>query len=602
MGHVDHGKSTVIGRLLHDTGNLREEQVASLRAASATRGLGVEWSFLLDSLQAERDQGVTMDTTQLRLVLEGRAFTIIDAPGHRQFLRNAVTGAAEAAAAVLIVDAAEGAGDQTRRHAMLLHMMGVRHVILLLNKADILLFDATAIGNARCRLREMLGRLAIQPVASIPTSGRHGDNIATRSERTGWYDGPTLAEALIAVPPAPDQHAQPLRLPVQDVYRFDEQRLVVGRIASGRLAVGDSVAIGTLGAVARIECIECWPAATKTAAVAGESVALRLHPDVVVQRGDLLHPPDAAPERATRLRTRLFWLRPEPLRLGEAFRLRLFTAEYPVTVVAIETVLRLDDLTPQPADHVPPEGFADVILAATQPVPFDAFVAGRPGGRGVLVDRFQRIVGGAPLVGPAAIEPTTRALFPTLGTVTPQDRAAARGHGGAVIWLTGLSGAGKTTLARGCEALLFARGIEAVVLDGDTLRARLNTDLGFSDADRDENVRRTAVVAHLMAEAGLVVLVALISPKAAHRQAARTAGDAIFQEVFVRADLATCEARDTKGLYAAARAGRITGFTGIGSGYEAPEAPDMVLDTTADPAAALSERLAEHVAWMVRLA
>jgi bifunctional enzyme CysN/CysC len=604
VGHVDHGKSTLIGRLLHDTGNLPDGHEAAVTASSAKRGLKIEWSFLLDSLQAERDQGVTIDSTRLPFTLGGRPFVIVDAPGHRQFLRNMVTGAAGAAAAVLVVDVAEGAREQTRRHAMMLRLIGVRHVIVLLNKSDMFDFAEDRIGEAARALGAMLERLEIVPVATIPASARHGDNIAERSARTPWYAGPTLVEALLEVPKLPALTDQPLRLPVQDVYREEGRRLVVGRIESGVLRVGETLAIGTHGTVARVAAIEAWHAAPQISAVAGQSVAIVLEPDVVVERGDLLHPPAAPPLRAARLRARLFWLRQEPLRVGESFTLRLATAEHAVTVARIDSVVEIDDLSDAPTDEVPPEGFAEITLHAPAGVSFDPFAPGALGGRGVLVDAWQRIVGGAPLIGPAddTVADARRAVFPVDSALAPWDRAQAFGHGSGVFWLTGLSGAGKSTVARAAEALLLARGIKAAVLDGDTLRARLNADLGFSDEDRAENIRRAAAVARLIAEAGLVVLAALISPRASQRALARRTVGEGFHEVHVHADLAVCEGRDPKGLYAAARAGKLPGFTGVDAPYEAPDAADLVLDTGAATAAESAERLAAYIERAVGLA
>ncbi len=602
VGHVDHGKSTLIGRLLHDTGNLPEGRMDAALASSERRGLKIEWSFLLDSLQAERDQGVTIDSTRLPFAIGGRPFVIVDAPGHRQFLRNMITGAAGAAAAVLVVDVAEGAQEQTRRHAMLLRLIGVQHVIVLLNKADLLDFDQIQIEAATRAIEALLAQLEIRSVATIPASARHGDNVALRSPLTPWYEGPTLVDALAAVPPLPSQLDRPLRLPVQDVYRFDEKRLVVGRIESGRLKVGDRLAIGAHGVTARIAAIEGWHTTAQISAIAGQSVALVLEPDVVVDRGDLLHTPGHPPQRAARVRARLFWLRQEPLRVGEAFRLRIATAEYAVTVASIDSVVQIDDLTDQPADHVPPEGFAEVTLAASESMLFDPFEPIGLGGRGVLVDGWQRIVGGAPLLGPAPLASAGPSIFPVDSAVSLWERAQAKGHGNGVFWLTGLPGSGKSTLARAAEALLFRRGIDVTVLDGDTLRARLSADLGFSDADRRENVRRAAVVARMLADAGVVVLVALISPNAEDRALARSAVGDGFHEIFIRADRQTCEGRDPKGLYAAARAGRLPGFTGVDAPYDVPEAPDLLVDTTDAPVAIGAERLAAYVEGHIAVA
>ena len=595
VGHVDHGKSSLIGRLLHDTGSLPEGRLEALRTSSEKRGLGIEWSFLLDSLQAERDQGVTIDATRLPFQLNGRPFVIIDAPGHRQFLRNMVTGAAGAAAAVLVLDVAEGVQDQTRRHALMLRLIGVRHVLVLMNKADLLDYDQPRIEPVAAQARALLASLGLEASALIPASARHGDNVATRSTNLPWYTGPTLVEALAAVPPPASQADRPFRLPVQDVYRDGDHRIVVGRIEAGRIAVGDEVSVGVAETPARVAAILAWSAPAPHEAVAGQSTALLLEPEIVVERGDMICRPGARPLKSSRVRARLFWLRAEPLRLGEAFRLRLSSAEYAVSVASIENIVRIEDLSESAGTEVPAEGFAEIVLAAPQGIVFDPFEPGGRGGRGVLADAYGRIVGGAPLIGPEDID-AAHAIHPIDSAVTPLERARARGHGGGVFWMTGLPGSGKSTVARAAERLLFSRGSDVVVLDGDTLRSRLNSDLGFSDADRTENIRRTASVARLMADAGLVVLVALITPLTAQRAlAAGLVGDELFHEIFVAADPAVCEQRDPKGHYAAARAGKLPGFTGIDGQYESPADPALIIDTASRPIAACAETLALFV-------
>ncbi|MFT9382975.1 MAG: adenylyl-sulfate kinase [Acetobacter orientalis] len=602
VGHVDHGKSTLIGRLLHDTDNLQEGKVAQIIESSKKRGLKIEWSFLLDSLQIERDQGVTVDSTRIPFRLGQREFVIVDAPGHRQFLRNMITGAADAEAAVLVVDAAEGAREQTRRHAMLLHLIGIRHVIVLLNKADLLDFDQQKIEAVEHSVSELLAKLDLKAAVFVPASARDGDNIATRSERTPWYKGPTLTEALAQVPTPEVRTELPLRFPVQDVYRFDDKRYVAGRIERGRVRVGDTVIIGAQKTPARVASLESWHTAPQISAVAGQSIAVTLEPDVIPDRGDILYLPDTPPVEASRIRTRLFWLRQEPLRVGESFKLRLATAEHAVTVVSIDTVLDLDNLTAHPGEEVPAEGFAEITLAASEKIQFDAFAPGTSDGRGVLVDRLQRIVGGAPLIGAAEVSEQDKAIHPSASFVSVAQRDRAQGHRGAVFWLTGLSGAGKSTVARGAETQLFNQGVHVSVLDGDTLRAGLCKDLGFSEADRTENVRRAAEVARILRDSGQVVLVALISPLRSDRDLARQIIGDGFEEVFVDADLAVCEERDPKGLYAAAREGKIANFTGIDAPYEAPVAPALHLKTSVNNVDTAIEALSEFIKQQVSLA
>lgn len=579
VGHVDHGKSTLIGRLLHDTGNLQDGKIAQIIDSSKKRGLKIEWSFLLDSLQIERDQGVTVDSTRIPFCIDGREFVIVDAPGHRQFLRNMITGAADAEAAVLVVDASEGAREQTRRHAMLLHLIGIRYVIVLLNKVDLLDFNQERINYAKKEIELLLSKLDLKAAVYVPASAWEGDNISKKSDHMPWYTGPTLAEALIQVPLPTSRADLPLRLPVQDVYRFENKRYVVGRIERGRIHVGDRLVIGAQKTQACVTSIETWHTPPCHSASAGQSVAIVLDPDVIPDRGDLLHTSQTPPVEASRLKTRLFWLRKDPLYAGETFRLRLATAEYTVTVSSILSVINLDDLTEKPGNEVPPEGFADVILSASSMIQFDPFTPGTTDGRGVLVDHKQHIVGGAPIIGSAEIQQGDKAVHPTLSTIAVKDREKINRHKGAVFWLTGISGAGKTTLAQAAETYLFTHGINVCVLDGDTLRAGLCNDLGFSEKDRTENVRRTAEVARILQDIGHVVLVTLISPLRSDRELARRIIGDSFKEVFVDADLELCEQRDPKGLYAAARSGKIAFFTGIDSPYEAPTSPDFHIRT-----------------------
>lgn len=585
VGHVDHGKSTLIGRLLYDTDSLPDGRLVQIVESSRKRGLAVEWSFLLDSLQIERDQGVTVDSTRIPFQLNGRDFVIVDAPGHRQFLRNMITGAADAEAAVLVVDAAEGVREQTRRHAMLLRLIGINHVIVLLNKADSVGFAEDVLQKVEHDIRQLLSQLEINVNEVIPASARDGDNIATRSEKAPWYKGPSLLEALALIPLPASRHALPFRMPVQDVYRFDGVRYVAGRIERGTVREGDKLVIGGQGQEATVAEVCRWHAPHSAVAGAGESIALRLEPDLVPDRGDLLFPAGdktAAPLRSARLKTRLFWLRGEPLRVGESFRLRLATAEYDVTVAAINAVVNLDDLSLNPGDEVPPDGFAEITLAVARSMLFDPFAPGTPDGRGVLVDMHQRIVGGAPIIGIGELGEGENAIHPTASSVSHAARSALRGHGQAVFWMTGLPGAGKSTIARYAEEELSRDGVAVTVLDGDTIRAGLCSDLGFSPEDRRENIRRVAHVARILAESGQVVLVALVSPLIKDRAMAREIIGADWHEVFINTAPELCQKRDPKGLYAQAVDGRVAEFTGVSSAYEAPEAPTFVIPGDGD--------------------
>ncbi|MCQ4159478.1 adenylyl-sulfate kinase [Roseomonas sp. GC11] len=578
VGHVDHGKSTLIGRLLHDTGALPAERIAQLRAISARRGLDLEYSFLLDSLQVERDQGITVDAAQIWFSTALRRYAIIDAPGHAEFLRNMVTGAAAAEAAVLVVDARAGICEQTRRHGYLLSLLGLRQVAVAVNKIDLVGHDAARFAALEAELRGWLAGLGLAPTAILPLSARHGDNLLARGPHLGWYQGPTLVEALDAFRPREAAAEAPLRLPVQDVYRQGEQRIIVGRVESGRLAVGERLRFTPGGQEARIAAIEVWNGRQpRLSAGTGESVALRFAEDVFVERGVVAAHPATAPRESHVATVQLFWLDREPLREGDRLSLRHGTSEQRVTVEAIEAVIDVQTLTASSATFLPQNGVGRARLRARRPLAIDSYADSPRTGRGVLV-RGHRVAGGFIV---EALPEQALELTAVDAPVTRAERARANAHRGGVLWLTGLPGSGKSTLAMRLLRALTDQGRQAYVLDGDNIRQGLNRDLGFREEDRRENTRRTAEVARLLADAGLIVIVALISPLASHRALARQVVGEDFHEVHVKADLATCEARDPKGLYRKARRDQLADFTGISAPYEVPAAPALVVDTAA---------------------
>lgn len=577
VGHVDHGKSTLIGRLLHDTGSLPEGKLAELQAASDKRGGTLEWSFLLDAFQAERDQGITIDTTQIFFGTDKRRYVIIDAPGHKEFLKNAISGVAQAQAAFLVIDAAEGVREQSRRHALILHILGLRQVAVLINKIDLIDHDAARYAAVAAEIKDYLAQLGVTPLALVPISARNGDNIASRSGKTPWYDGPTVVDVLDNFVPAPAPVDQKLRLPVQDVFKFDHRRIVAGRIESGRLRVGDQLVFSPSGKQARIASLETWSAAPQIAAAAGQSIALTLDDELFIQRGDIASHLNEQPHLAHQATVRLFWLDTDVLRAGDRLKLKVATAEYPVTVERIHAVIDVSNLAATQSDRIEQNAVAEVTLRSPALMALDRFDEASKTGRGVLL-RDGDIVGGAIVLHAGAVD-QSRNLYSPTQTIGSAARAAANGHNGAVLWLTGLSGSGKSTLAGAAEHRLFQRGRQVVVLDGDTLRQGLNSDLGFSPEARAENIRRTAEVAKLLAETGLIVFVSLISPWRADRDKARRIVGDNFVEIYVQADIETCKARDPKGLYKKALKGEIKNFTGIDQPYEAPEKPELVIDT-----------------------
>jgi len=600
VGHVDHGKSTLVGRLIHDAGGLPDGRLEAIKAQSERRGMPFEWAFLMDALQAERDQGVTIDTTQIWLRLPERDVVVIDAPGHREFLKNMVTGAAQADAALLLIDAAEGVKEQSRRHGYLLSLLGVAQVAVVVNKMDLAGWDQARFAAIEAEYREWLVRLGVEPACFIPISARDGDNVAGRSARAPWHAGPTVLEALERFHPSAPPTELPLRLPIQDVYKFDERRIFAGRIESGRLAVGDRLLFSPSNKTAHIATIEAWNASERTEAEAGESVGLTLDEPIFVERGEVASHESEPPVETDVFRGRLFWLGREPLVAGRRYKLKLGPAEAPVLVQSIERVIDASALTALPADRVERNSVAEVTLRSDRMLALDDGARNVRTGRFVLVDGFEVAGGGVASMSGYADQRhlvTRRATNVTRveHAVSAETRAARNRHGGGVVWLTGLSGAGKSTLALALERRLFDLGWQVYVLDGDNVRHGLCADLGFSPEDRAENIRRVGEVAALMARAGLLVVTAFISPYRSDRDRARAAAGDGFREVYVKADLATCEARDPKGLYARARSGEIKDFTGVSAPYEAPASPDLVVDTAATPVEACVADLADFV-------
>jgi len=579
VGHVDHGKSTLVGRLLHDTDSLTEGRLRQLATESTRRNLCDEWSFVLDSLQIERDQGITVDTTQIWFRSAKRRYVIIDAPGHAEFLRNMLTGASQADAAILVIDALQGLSEQTRRHALLLHLIGIRQLVVAVNKMDLIGHDPLRFAAAVAPIRAYLAQLGFDAPEIIPISARHGDNVVTRAPALAWFNGPTLIEALDALRAGHGAQGGPLRIPVQDVYRRGDRRVVVGRVESGTVAAGDAVRVGP-GRTVRIAAFEEWGGATpRTRASAGDSVAFVLAEEAFVERGSVITAADAAPSEASLLAVRLFWLAAQPLRAGTRLRLRIATATCDAHVSAIERVFDLDSASDHPSEAVGSGEIATVALRLPTPIAADRFAENAALGRGVL-SSDGRVVAG--FVVEHVVQTAARRSVIAPAPVVPRAaRERRHGHRAGVVWLTGLSGAGKSSIAGATAMRLFEAGWEVQIIDGDTLRTGLNADLGFTAEDRDEAVRRAAHVAAHWAGGGALVIVAMISPLARQRaNARRIAGDS-FHEVFVHADLATCRQRDPKGLYKLADEQKIESFTGVSAPYERPEQPDVMIDTTA---------------------
>lgn len=576
VGHVDHGKSTLVGRLLHETGALPEGKVEYLKEVCDKRGMPFEWAFVMDALQAERDQGITIDTSQLRFHTGNRPVLIIDAPGHKEFLKNMITGAASAEAAVLVIDAHEGVQEQSRRHGYLLHLLGLTQIAVAVNKMDLVDWSEARFQEVEAEIRAYLGGIGVTPTHVVPVSARGGDNINAVSEKSAWYKGPSVIGALDGFAAAAVATDLALRLPVQDVYKFDSRRIISGRIESGRIKVGDRLTFSPSGKSARVASIEGWAGSdiTVVSAGAGQSVGVTLDEPIFVERGQVAHLAEAAPALAHEIRARVFWLGRDPLALGDRLKLKLATAEYHVEVAAIEKVIDVEDLGSHQGAQVGRNAVAELVFRSRGAMAFDTFGDNARLGRFVLVHGYD-IVGGG-IVG-AAMD--NRNIFQVDHKVTPESRARANGHKGGVLWLTGLSGAGKSTIAMELERRLFQKGWQVNVLDGDNVRHGLCSDLGFSPEDRTENIRRVGEIGHLFAKAGMLVITAFISPYRADRDRVRAIDPEAFHEIHVATGLDECERRDPKGLYKKARKGEIVDFTGVSAPYEGPENPELTLMT-----------------------
>jgi len=609
VGHVDHGKSTLIGRILHDTGSLPEGKIEEIKKACAAEGMEFEFAFLLDALLEEQKQNVTIDTTEIPFRTARRRYAIIDAPGHKEFLKNMITGASRADAAILVIGADEGVREQSRRHGYLLSMLGIRNLIVVVNKMDLVGYSEKRFREIEQDYRKFLQQLGLNAHTFIPASAREGENVARSSMKMKWYCAANVLEALDLLEPQKSDVDLPLRFCVQDVYRFDGRRIIAGRIETGTLRVGDELIFSPANKSSVVATIERWPqvilsgvegsrraSSTVTqrdsstspgmTVVAGDSIGITLAEQIFVERGYVASHQNETPVETNRFHADLFWIVREPLRIGHFYDLRLATQEVKCQIVSIEQVMDSSTLekTSDAREQLQRNEIGRLAIQTRGPLVIDNYDRVPNLGRFVIVDDG-KICGGGTIFGGVYTDRTvakSKNIFWTEEKITARERALRTGHRGAVIWLTGLSGAGKSTIAQSLERDLFHRGMHTYVLDGDNIRHGLTSNLGFSPDDRMENIRRVSEVAKLMADAGTVVITAFISPYRMDRRRAREIaleGNAEFIEVFVDAPLEVCEARDPKNLYKKARAGEIREFTGIDAPYEAPDDPEIVVHT-----------------------
>jgi bifunctional enzyme CysN/CysC len=598
-GSVDDGKSTLIGRLLYDSKMIFEDQLAALEADSkrvGTQGGEIDFALLVDGLAAEREQGITIDVAYRFFATEKRKFIVADTPGHEQYTRNMVTGASTADLAVILIDARKGVLPQTRRHSFLAHLIGIRHIVLAVNKMDLVGYDQATFDRIVADYRAFASSIGIEAFTPIPISGFKGDNItAAPSGQTPWYSGPSLIEHLETVEVATTAaQERSFRMPVQWVNRPNlDFRGFAGLIASGTVKPGDPVRIVPSGRTSTIKSIASFDGDLPEA-VAGQSVTLTLTDEVDCSRGDVIAAADAPPESADQFEATIVWMSDDALIPGRGYWLKLATQTVSATVAEPEYEIDVNSLEHLAAKTLGLNAIGVAKVTSERPITFEPYETSRQLGGFILIDKLTNATVGAGMLH-FALRRAQNVHWQALDV----DRAAharLKGQEPMVLWFTGLSGSGKSTIANLVEKKLHAAGKHTFLLDGDNVRHGLNKDLGFTEADRIENIRRVGEVAKLMTDAGLIVLTAFISPFRAEREMVRSMlPDGEFMEIFVDTPLEVAESRDVKGLYRKAREGQLKNFTGIDSPYEAPERPELHVDTTVTSPEAAAEAIVARV-------
>jgi bifunctional enzyme CysN/CysC len=597
-GSVDDGKSSLIGRLLYEQSLILDDQFAAIERDSktfGTVGAEVDFALLLDGLEAEREQGITIDVAYRSFMTAKRSFVVADTPGHEQYTRNMATGASNADLAVILVDARKGLLPQTFRHATIVSLLGIRHVVLAVNKIDLVDFDQKVFEQITAGFKTFATKLNFKSIGAIPISARYGDNVSSSSDRTPWYRGPHLLAVLEDIDVEEDRRNQPFRMAVQWVNRPHlDFRGYCGRIASGSVRRGDEIVVAVSGRTSKVKQIVTADGDGETATV-GDSVTLVLEDEIDIARGDVLVTPKARPDVADQFAAHLIWLSDEPMLPGRSYLLKIGTRTAPATVTEIKHRLDINTLDKLAAKSLALNEIAFCNVAVAVPIAFDAYNDNRETGGFILIDRYTNATAAAGMIS-FGLRRATNVHYQDL-TISKDARAHLKRQQPAIVWFTGLSGAGKSTIANLVEAQLHARGVHTIMLDGDNVRHGLNKDLGFTEADRVENIRRIGEVARLMIEAGLIVLCSFISPFRAERRMVRDlVGEGEFVEVFVDTPLEECIARDPKGLYKRALAGQIKNFTGVDQAYETPEKPEIRLLAGQERAEVLAQSVVDDLA------
>ena len=581
VGHVDHGKSSLIGRLMYELDQVPDGKYEELKKVSEKRGMDFEFAFLLDALQAERDQGITIDTTQIFFKTKKRNYVFIDAPGHKEFIKNMITGAASADIAILIVDVDEGIKAQTKKHAYILKLLGIKKVITLFNKMDKINYDENKYLQVRKQLEEYLTKINIKALNNIPISAKIGDNISTKSKKISWYDGKPLVNVLDNYNCNDNQMENILRFPVQDIYKVSDKRIIVGRIESGKINLGDEILVMPSNEKVKIKSFEEWPKPKKEYNT-GDCLGLTLSDEIFVDKGNIISHPNKPPKLMNTFEANLFWLNDKKMDLSKKYQLKINTGEYTVNIRKVNKIIDTESLESTNKKIPNKNDVSEVVIHSSQLIPMDDYNVLTKTARFCLLDENEIVAGGIASLQnyPDQKELNSSSnIKPINFDVTEVDRASRFNHRSGVIWMTGLSGSGKSTIAKEVERKLFSKDFNVFILDGDNLRMGLNRGLSFSPEDRTENIRRTAEVAKLFTDAGFIVIVSLISPYRSERKKARDIRPEYFREIYVKSSLEECIKRDVKGLYAKAIRSEIKDFTGISSPYEEPLSPDLTLDT-----------------------
>ncbi|MGH8143113.1 MAG: sulfate adenylyltransferase subunit CysN [Steroidobacteraceae bacterium] len=596
-GSVDDGKSTLIGRLLYESRVLFEDQLSALERDSrriGTQGEELDFALLVDGLAAEREQGITIDVAYRFFATERRKYIVADTPGHEQYTRNMVTGASTAELAVILIDARKGVLTQTRRHSYLVSLLGIRRIVLAINKMDLVEYAEPVFRRIEREYREFAARIGLTEITAIPVSALAGDNVIEPGTHMPWYHGPTLLAHLDTVPPVQRAGEQPFRMPVQWVNRPNHEfRGYAGLIVGGGVRVGDALVVQPSGLKSRVARI-LGPDGELPQAVAGQSITLVLEDEIDISRGDLFASVDAPAQASDLFEATVVWMSEEPMLPGRPYLLKCGTRTVTATVAPLKHKINVNTLEKLAARELELNEIGVVHLNLDRALAFDPYADNRDTGGFILIDRISNNTVGAGLLH-AALQRAQDVHWQMLD-VDQAGRSAQKQQRACVLWFTGLSGAGKSTIANLVDKRLFGTGRHTYLLDGDNVRHGLCRDLGFTDADRVENIRRVGEVAHLMTDAGLIVLVSFISPFRAERRLARSllsAGE--FFEIYIDTPLEEAEKRDAKGLYRKARAGEIHNFTGIDSPYEPPENPEVHIDTRTTSAEQAAEQIITYL-------